>query len=58
MFSFLWTRKKEKEIIHLVDWKRVAKPKKKGRWGIKNIFCFGKSLAAKNLWRSLMIPGL
>jgi hypothetical protein len=49
MFNFLWTGKKEKEIIHLVNWKRIAKPKKKGGWGIKNIFCFGKALAAKIL---------
>jgi hypothetical protein len=27
MFSFLWTRKKEKGV-HLVNWKRIAKPKK------------------------------
>jgi hypothetical protein len=58
MFSFLWMGKKEKESIHLVDWKRIAKPKKKGGWGIKNIFYFGKALLAKSLWRSLMIPGL
>jgi hypothetical protein len=51
-------RKKEKESIHLVNWKRIAKPKKKGGWGIKNIFWFGKSLATKSLWRSLMVLGL
>jgi hypothetical protein len=58
MFSFLWTGKKEKESIHLVNWNRIAKPKKNGGWGFKNIFCFGKALVAKSLWRSLMVPGM
>jgi hypothetical protein len=44
--------------MHLVNWKRIAKPKKTGGWGIKNIFSFGKALAAKSLWRCLMVPGL
>jgi hypothetical protein len=56
MFSFLWTGKKES--IHLVNWKRIAKPKKIGGWGIKNIFWFGKALATKSLWRCLMVLGL
>jgi hypothetical protein len=58
MFSFLWSSKKEKEGIHLSNWKKIAKPKKAGGWGIKNIFMFGQDLAAKSLWRSLMMPGL
>jgi hypothetical protein len=29
-----------------------------GGWGIKNIFFFGKALAAKSLWRCLMVPEL
>jgi hypothetical protein len=58
MFSFLWTGKKDKEGMHLVSWKRLSKPKKNGGWGIKNIFTFGKALAARSLWRCLMMPGL
>jgi hypothetical protein len=58
MFSFLWTGKKIKEGIHLISWNKIAKPKKMGGWGIKNIFTFGKALAAKSLWRCLMVPGL
>jgi hypothetical protein len=37
----------------LVSWDRIAKPKKCGGWGFKNIVSFGKSLAAKIMWRSL-----
>jgi len=58
MFSFLWTGKKLKKGMHLVSWKRIAKPKKLEGWGIKNIFSFGKALASKSLWRCLMMPGL
>jgi hypothetical protein len=50
MFRFLWTGKKEKEIIHLVIWNRIAKPKKNGGWGFTNILCFGKALTTKSLW--------
>jgi hypothetical protein len=58
MFSLLWNGKKVKEGMHLVSWKKIAKPKKSGGWGIKNIFTFGKSLAAKILWRCLMVSSL
>jgi hypothetical protein len=58
MFSFLWTGKKIKEGIHLVSWNQLAKPKKMGGWGIKNIYTFGKALATKSLWRCLMVHGL
>ena len=37
---------------------RIAKPKKCGGWGFKNIFSFGKALAAKILWRSLFGTGM
>jgi ribonuclease HI len=50
--------KKEKEGIHLTNWKNIAKPEKDGGWGIKNIFIFGQALAEKILWRCLMLPGL
>jgi hypothetical protein len=32
----------------LISWDKIAKPKKMGGWGIKNIYTFGKALAAKN----------
>jgi len=51
IFSFLWIEKKIKEGIHLISWNKIAKPKKMGGWGLKNIFTFGKALAAKILWR-------
>jgi len=58
MFIFMWIGKNIKEGVHLINWRKLAKPKKVGGWGIKNIFFFGKSLAAKILWRRLNIPGL
>jgi hypothetical protein len=53
----MWIGKKLKEGMHLISWKKIAKPKKDGGWGIKNIFTFGKALAAKSLWRCLMVLG-
>ena len=50
-FSFLWTASKQSEGIALANWKTLAKPKKLGGWGIKNIDLFSKALAAKTLWR-------
>jgi hypothetical protein len=42
MFSFLWSGKKLKEGLHLINWQKIAMPKKDGGWGIKNIFLLGK----------------
>jgi hypothetical protein len=39
--------KKLKEGIHLLSWKKIAKPKKDGGWGIKNIYTFGKAWLQK-----------
>jgi hypothetical protein len=36
-----------------VNWKSLAKPNMPGGWGLKNIFLFSKSLAAKLIWRFL-----
>jgi hypothetical protein len=58
LFSFLWFGIKEKEGLHLVKWNMIAKPKKKGGWGIKKIYLFGKALASKSLWSCLMVFSL
>jgi hypothetical protein len=34
---------------HLVNWKRLSKPKNVGGWGLKDLCTFGCSLAAKSL---------
>jgi hypothetical protein len=54
----LWTGNRDKGGINLVKWENIAKPKKYGGWGFKNILLFGKALAAKSLWRSLTVPSL
>jgi len=58
MFIFPWLGNKLKKRVHLISWKKLAKPKKVGGWGVKNIFIFGKALATKILWRGLMVSGL
>jgi hypothetical protein len=39
--------------FHLSKWKSIAFPKELGGWGIKNIYWFAKSLAAKSCWRGI-----
>jgi hypothetical protein len=58
LFIFLRFGIKEKEGLHLVKWNMIAKPKKEGGWGIKNIYLFGRVLATKRLWRCLMVPSI
>lgn len=48
-FQFLWKGGKNIGGLPLVKWKRLAKPKAMGGWGMKNIHQFVKALAAKNL---------
>jgi hypothetical protein len=50
-FHFLQSGNKEIGGVTLVKWSRTAMPKESGGWGIKNIYWFCKSLAAKSLWR-------
>ena len=50
-FSYLWRGKKENQVIPWVRWERIANLKALGGWGLKNIFLFSKSLAAKSVWR-------
>lgn len=41
MFSFLWTRRKRKEGVHLVNWESLSRPKKFGGWVFNNLVWFG-----------------
>ena len=58
MFSFLWFGNAVKEKFHLARWEAIARTKLLGEWGLKNIFFFGKALAAKSLWRGMLGNGL
>jgi hypothetical protein len=42
MFSFLWLGNKEIERFHLVNWNRIAKPKKIGGWDLKIFYVLEK----------------
>jgi hypothetical protein len=50
--------KNDKRRDTLISREKIAKPKNLVAWGIKNIYSFEKSLAAKSLWRCLMVPGI
>lgn len=53
IFRFLWSRCNDKEGYHLIKWDVLTKIKILGGLGFKNIFLFGRALAAKRLWRGL-----
>jgi hypothetical protein len=50
-FNFLRTRKRETNGIPLVKWQELARPKEARGWGIESICFFGRTLAAKCVWR-------
>jgi hypothetical protein len=58
IYTFLWSGCREKKRLHLCNWDSIARPKKVGGWGIKNLAFFNKSLAEKSLWRGLTTEGI
>jgi hypothetical protein len=58
IFSFLWSGCSERKHMHLCNWETIAKPKKVGGWGLRNLFLFNKALAANTLWRVLTKAGV
>jgi len=43
-------KEKKKKEINLVKWEEIALPKKKGGWGIHNIFIFVDAKETKSSW--------
>jgi hypothetical protein len=58
IFSFLWSGCSERNRLHLCNWETIARPKKDGGWGLRNISFFNKYLAAKTFWRGLTKVGI
>jgi hypothetical protein len=58
MSSYLWRGESENRVLPWVHWERIAKPKALGSWGLKNIFLFSKTLAAKSVWRLISTTSL
>eukprot|EP00253_Pinus_taeda_P007705 PITA_07705 len=48
---FLWSGAKEDSVLPWVAWDKIARPKDWGGWGVKNLFDFSQSLAAKSGWK-------
>lgn len=57
-FSYLWQGKKERKVLPWVIWDRIAILEALGGWGLRNIFLFFKSLAAKMGWRLISTNSL
>jgi len=58
LYNFFWNGNREKKNYHLCRWELLARPKRRGGWGLHNIFYFGKALAASTLWRVIPKPGI
>jgi hypothetical protein len=58
IFSFLWSGCSDRKQLHLCRWEAIAKPKKVGGWGLRNLFLFNKALATNTLWRVLTKTGI
>jgi hypothetical protein len=56
--NFIWRGATKTTGFHLSKWQNIARPKESGGWGIRNIFWFSQSLAAKSCWRGLFGKGL
>jgi hypothetical protein len=50
-FQYLWLGNHNSNGIPLVKWLTIVMPKNLGGWGLKNIYLFSQSLAARSLWR-------
>lgn len=44
---FFWTGQKKDHVTPWVAWDKIVRPKCWGGWGIKDLFPFSESLAAK-----------
>jgi hypothetical protein len=58
VFSFLWTGGKQKQSYHLCKWEIIARPKRYGGWGLRNLYSFYRALTTNTLWRVLMKRGI
>jgi hypothetical protein len=57
-FDFLWSGNSHSHRYHLSNWMSIARPKKHGGWGLRNIFLFYRALATNTMWRALMRRGI
>jgi hypothetical protein len=57
-FKFLWAGTQDSVVVPWVSWEKLFVPKSLGGWGLKNIFLFSKSLAAKASWRLIKSKSL
>jgi hypothetical protein len=51
--NFLWNGHGSKHSFHLCSWDLLARPRKAGGWGLKNLLTFNTALLASSFWRAL-----
>ena len=57
-FYYLWSGKKENQVMPWVRWERIAKSKALGGWELNNIFMFSRALTTKYVWRLICTKNL
>jgi hypothetical protein len=50
-FNFLWNDLAGNRWFHLCSWQSLARPRKAGGWGLKNLSIFNSVLIACSFWR-------
>ena len=55
---FLWAGSKSEHVTPWVAWEKLVRPKCWDGWGIKDLFPFSRSLAAKLAWRLITTENL
>lgn len=55
---FLWVGSKEDAILPWLAWDKIARPKARGCWGIKDLPSLAISLATKSRWQLLSMDNL
>jgi hypothetical protein len=56
--NFLWNGHGNKHCFHLCSWEILARPRKAGGWGLKNLHTFNTALLASSFWRALTLDSI
>jgi hypothetical protein len=56
--NFIWRGARKSLGFHLANWKKIARPKDNGGWGIRNLYWFAQSLSSKSCLRGIFGKGL